>query len=254
MLTNLKHYGQKHNKVVKSYQMMNRNEYRARKKRRSYGESNQERRTKALEVYRKVDKDTSGSLAAGIIAMLGNAHESDNFPQLKKIEHTHRLQILDALSVKNRFGQGFEAGYNFRQAMEDIRQQCISDGTGLTATINKVSVIGFKQSQRLIVAEMTSDWLDLERVAVRRSLGDAGMKGFMGTGRKSFGVIQLPLAQSLLHIPSAEEVDEIVRKGRTDPSAIPMSQPDFVDEIEKMLNTGGLIELPLGDAVVKAHK
>lgn len=253
MLTNLLIYGQIYNKVVKSYQMKSRNEYRSRKRRRSYGQSNQERRVKALEVYRPVKREVSESIAAGIIAMIGNATEEENMPQLKKIEHTHRVPILDALSVKNRFGQGFEAGYNFRQAMEDIRVQCAEDGD-MTADIKRISVIGFEKSKRLIVADVVNDRLDLERIAVRRSLGDAGMKGFRGTGKKELDIVQVPLAQSIAHIPTEEEVEDIVRKGRVDPSTIPMSQTGLEDEFEKMLSTKGLISLPLGIAFVNSHK
>lgn len=224
--------------------------YKSRKRRRSYGQANKDRRTKALEVYRLVDRKDSERIEAAMTMLFGPETEVEDLPELSRIQKKHRMTILDPLLVKAKFGRGFEAGYNFREAMEEIKEECDGNEEHVLA-MRGVSIVGFKGRRRLITLDFYDERIRKEQEAVRKCLGDVGMRGFKGKEAKTLQPTRLVIAQARLHIPSDAELTELAIKGRS-PDPYPMSEHELVDNIEQVLVDHGITEVGLGPAVVKA--
>lgn len=224
--------------------------YRSRKRRRSYGQANQDRRVKALEVYRLVEREDSERIQAAVTMLFGPESEVDDLPELTRINKKHRMTILDPLLVKAKFGRGFEAGYNFREAMEAIEDECDGQKEHVLA-MKGVSLVGFKGRRRLITIDFFDHRIRREQQAVRKSLGDVGMRGFKGKEARTQLPTRLVIAQTKLHIPTAAEIAELAIKGRV-PDPCPMHEQELVDNVEQALFEYDITEVGLGPAIVKS--
>lgn len=226
------------------------NGYRSRKRRRSYGQSNKELRSKSVEVYRPVSRECSESIAAALETLFASEPETGVWPEIKKIPAKHQLTILSPVLVRQKFARGFEAGYNFRKAMQEIEESFESDSES-TVKIGEISVFGFAGRRCHIVANIHDARHRSEQRAARKSLAEAGLRGFRGKGGRVHEVTRLIVAQTRLHVPSEKEI-EMGRLHIPDSSEAPMSSQELADHVETQFVANGITAVDLRPAVVRA--
>ncbi|MEI6481439.1 MAG: hypothetical protein WCO19_04000 [Candidatus Saccharibacteria bacterium] len=222
-------------------------------KRRSYGQANRERRVKAVEATRQLDHDVSSRIAGSITELFNREDSGPVMPELEKIPGKHRVYILNPRAVRAKFGQGFEKGYDFRTAMEEIKLQS-GGADDMLARIGGISIEGVNQ-KRIITATIVDPRLTAERHAARTVMGEAGMRGFQGKYAREDEASTIVIAQAKIHIPSTEQVTELIERGNTDPDQIPASQDQVLTAIEKTFAENGIFGvLSLQAIAVRAIK
>ena len=226
--------------------------YRSRKRRRSYGPANKERRHRSLGVWRNVEKDSSEQITA-LLEVLFSSDLDDSetrLPAIKQIHGKHTLPILNPLLVKQRFAQGFEAGYNFHRSMQAI-EELFETGEKPDVSIGGVSIFGFSGKRSFIGLDIVDERHKEERLAVHRSLAKSGIRGFNGNGSKVKDNSRIIVAQTSGHVHTEKEI-----RGRhiIDPETglPPMSAETLASQIEQQFLLSGVESLHLGRVVVRA--
>ena len=226
--------------------------YRSRKRRRSYGPANKERRHRSLGVWRNVEKESSEQITALLEVLFSSEPEDSEitWPAIKQIHGKHTLTILSPLFVKQRFAQGFEAGYNFHKSIQAI-ENIFDDGDKPEVGIGGVSVFGFSGRRSFIGLDIVDHRHRAERIAVYRTLAKSGVRGFNGQGSKIKNDSKIIIAQTTAHIHTEKEIRkrQIVHP---DTHLPPMSAEMLADQVEQQFLLNGITALKLGQIVVKA--
>jgi hypothetical protein len=218
------------------------------KRRRSYGQANIDKRSKALGVHREVIREDAQRIEAAITLLFAEDDERADLPEMTGTYSRPRLQILEPTLVRGQFGKGFEAGYNFRKAMEDIRVAC-GGCDELTVPIDAIALVGLKGRRREIVINLHNQRIHKEQKVVHECLGAAGMRGF--AGKTALRPARLPVARTKLHVPTEKELDKLCQRGKS-PQPFRMSAEEVAEKVEVTLVEADILELTFGPAVVKA--
>lgn len=225
------------------------NRYRSRKRRRSYGDANQEQRKKAFEIYRTVSRISSESVFAALtLELTGKPQGFEEYPPVSQYNIKHRATILDPRVMKDKFGRGFESGFNFSQSLHSIREQ-FGGVEQYDVEIEEVAVVGLRNRRRLIVAVIADERLRKEQAAIRKSLADAGVRGFRGKNSNAPDTTNIPLAILQGHLASDSELAKNMPS--VPEEELPMSSEQLADAVEARFTTNGITVLQLGKLVTK---
>lgn len=228
------------------------NKYRSRKRRRSYGQSNQERRAKAIEVYRPVHKVDSGRVAAALAILFDAEHNDFAWPEVNNIPTRHRLQILSPVYVKQKYANGFEAGYSYRTTMSEIEARF--EGVAATSVeIGGVSVFGFTRRRKYLGLNVFGERTAEEQKEAKRVLADSGVRGIPPKEQKKTVLSRIIVARFDDHVPSMAEISERPKKFWIEDTPC-LSSEDLAISVETHLAAHEITSLRLGEVVVHSVK
>lgn len=228
--------------------------YKSGKKKIVYGRANKERRLRTITAYRPVLKAASQEIAANLATVFEIEPEMGVMPEVLEIPGRHRVPILDPMLVGSKQAKGFEAGFNLRDAIAEVKIDCDrvqedqdrDDRLLTTIPISEIVIIGAGVKRNIIAASIEDDLIRRQRKAAITSLGESGMRGFRGKGSKDTQGVYVPVARTKLHIPDDSQLEKIIDQGLVPSEELPMTQDQVIGAVEKSFATSGITVLSVG--------
>jgi hypothetical protein len=192
------------------------------------GQANKERRyNKVIQAWRMLDPTFSSRLA-------GTMHElakDGAIPELDEVKTSHKIFILDPRIVRSEMGAGFNAGFSYKTAIDNLYVSEIEKPKGPVAKLGEVAVTG-KQNKRLIVVGMDSPTLEQERTTSYNELGEVGMRGFQNPTRNKKNGLGIDIVLGVTHSPvmTAAKIEHLAETEGFETR--PISQEDTIQAIE----------------------
>jgi hypothetical protein len=160
----------------------------SRKKRRVYGQADKERRDKRIiKAFRVMSPEDSLEIAP-VVEDLDWDTDSLEYTKVPKV---HKAFILDPRHVTQHFREGFETGFNFARALDAARNQGQGCEDWIEAKIGDIYV----SRRRHVLARIESREMKIETQAMKRTLGDEGVRGLRGSQARRAGSLSIYLAQ-----------------------------------------------------------
>lgn len=199
----------------------------SRKKRRVYGPADRETRAnKIMSVSRMVDGEQSQALAATV----GSLDFDEENLRYKKVPGVHRVFLLDPRLTNRHFKRGFEQGFNFARALQRMKDKSREQDDTVDVALGDVVI----RDRKHVLGTIESEQLQEETIAIKRQLGDEGLKGMRGTRALRSAHHMIYLARLEIPLPAAQ-------------------QEDFSATLEASLAVHGLLSLTVGPMQVSQH-
>ena len=160
----------------------------SRKKRKVYGPADKERRDKRIiKAFRVMNPEDSHEIAP----VIEDLDWDRDALEYTKVPKTHQAFILDPRHVTQHFREGFETGFNFARALDAARNRGENCEDWVEATIGDIYV----SRRRHLLARIRSKDMKMETLAMKRTLGDEGVRGLRGSQARQAGSLSIYLAQ-----------------------------------------------------------
>lgn len=132
---------------------------------------------RVLKVFRRVDDD-SRSIIGGALAELA---QSEDIPPLR-VPTKFDTFLLDPRLMPRNFNLGFISGYEYHRVVSGVQRSAGIDAPGYPVKLGKLDILD--GNRKTVIAEIDSERLRSERIALYGILAAAGVRGFGADGHR----------------------------------------------------------------------
>lgn len=220
--------------------------YRSRKRRRSYGQAHKDRRFKAIEIFRPVEKEDSDRIQAIVRLFFADTDESEK-PTARKINGRHRIPLLSPQLVREQAARGVMGGFNVHRTLQEVQAEAVKDER-LEVGIVGVDVVGIPNNRRALALQVSAEQTHIEQRAIYHTLGQAGIRGF--NAKIPLQPTRIMIATTEEHIPTQNELTKLLEKGK-DISQYPMDTKELRTDLASVFQEAKLHVITLGPPTLR---